>query len=176
MADSLIVKVNGIPSYETARRLAPVVPTLPGKDDDDIVEYAWKQKVRKVGDGEDDYIIEEVVEEVSRCNRQAFIAKDADNVGVLNILEKVRRSGDLTLLNQTHSQISGELQDYTNVPTSIGEALSAVQTGADSFAALRAIFGDISFDQLANMSSDEIASALNNYVASQQTHTEGENK
>lgn len=153
---------------QLARRLCPVVPTPLSKDADDIVEYVRKDKVRKVGDGEDDFVVEEVVVESSRVNRQAYIAKDADQVGVLNILEKVRRSGDVTLLNQTGATISSELQDYTNVPSSVGEALNAVAAGANSFEGLKAIFGDVSFSELANMSTEEIQAALNAYVASQQ--------
>ena len=71
------------------------------KDPDDIVEYGIKQVVKKVGDGEEDYVIEDKVVEVSRVNRQSYIAKDAPDVGVMNILAKVARSGDLSLLNQT---------------------------------------------------------------------------
>lgn len=153
---------------QLARRLCPVKDMPVSKDAHDIVEYVRKDKVKKVGDGEDDYIIEEVVVEASRVNRQAFIAKDADQVGVLNILEKVRRSGDVTLLNQTGASISSDLQDYTKVPSSVGEALNAVAAGANSFEGLKAIFGDVSFSELANMSTEEIQAVLNAYVVSQQ--------
>ena len=173
MAESLLIKINGVVDNHTARRLFPVVETKPGKDDNDIVEYAWKQKVRKVGEGEDDYVIEEVCEEVSRVNRQAYIAKDSDQVGVMNILEKVRRSGDLTLLNQTGASIPEGLQDYTKAPASLGEALKVLETGGSSFEGLKAIFGDISFADLASMSESQIAEKLQSYVAANTQKKEG---
>lgn len=148
-----------------ARQIAPVMQDPVCANKGDIVEYAWKQKVKKVGEGEDDYVVYEEVEEVSRVNRQAFIEKDADQVGVLNILEKVRRSGDMTLLNQTGALIPDGVQDYTKAPSSLGEALKAVETGGNSFTALKEIFGDTSFEALANMSTDQLESYLQSYVA-----------
>lgn len=161
---------------QVARRLCPVVPDPIMKDPGDIVEYVRKQKVTKIGDGEDDYLVGEEIVESSRVNRQAYIMKDADQVGVLNILEKVRRSGDITLFNQTHLAIPEGEQDYTNVPSSVGEALNALKSGADSFAGLKAIFGNVTFDELANMSAADIQSALDKYVASIQSSKEGETK
>lgn len=166
MGESFVQKVNGIYDNHTARIIAPVVPDSGMKDPDDIVEYAWKKKVTKVGDGDEDFIVEEVVKEVSRVNRQAFIAKDASDVGVLNILEKVSRSGDFSLLNQTGAEIPEGVQDYTNVPSSVGEALKAIQSGSTSFEALKEIFGDISFETLASMSTEQLTEVFNNYVAS----------
>lgn len=149
---------------QLARRLCPVVPDPVSKDASDIVEYVRKDKVRKIGDGEDDFVVEEVVVEASRVNRQAYIMKDADQVGIMNILEKVRRSGDVTLLNQTGAIIPEGVQDYTNVPSNTQEALAALEKGGNSFEALKAIFGDTSFEALANMSADELAAAVQNYV------------
>lgn len=149
----------------TARRLVPYkTPDSKKSKDNDIIQYVRKNKVTKVGDGENDYVIEEVVVEDSRCNRQAYIASHADDVGVMNILKKVRLSGDLSLINQTHSVITEELQDYTKSPENIGEALRSVQSGANSFEGLKAIFGDTSFEQLAKMSADDIKQYLNAFV------------
>lgn len=168
-----IIKVNGIVDNHTARRIFPVVKDPGMRDPDDIVSYAWKQKVKKVGEGPDDYIVYEEAEEVSRVNRKQYIQANASDVGVLNILEKVRRSGDVTLLNQTGASIPDEVQDYTNVPSNVGDALKAVQSGSNSFEGLKAIFGDTSFDALASMSSEEIAAKLQAYVASN-TEKKGE--
>lgn len=164
--------------YHLDRQLYPVEYTKPGKDDNDIVEYAVKQKVRKVGDGDEDFVIEDVVEEVSRVNRQAFIAKDAPDVGVMNILEKVRRSGDVSLFNQTGAVIPEGVQDYSELPSNVGEALASLKSGSDSFAGLKAIFPNATFEELSNMSAEEISSAVAAYVAAQQKHVEekGEQK
>lgn len=176
MAESYVVKCNGIVMSETARILAPVVKDPGMKDPHDIVQYDVKQVVKKVGDGEDDYVLEDKVIEVSRVNRQAWIAKDAPEVGVMNILEKVRRSGDMSLFNQTGAAIPEGLQDYSNVPESIGEALKALQTGSNSFEGLKAIFGDTSFEELATMSADQIAAKLQQYVVSNQPAQQSEAK
>lgn len=163
--------------YHLSRQLYPVEVTKPGKDDGDIVTYVRKQKVKKVGDGEDDFILEEVVVEESRVNRQAYIAQDAPDVGVMNILEKVRRSGDLTLLNQTHAVIPEGIQDYTNVPENIGGALAALSKGSSAFEGLKAIFPDKTFEELSSMSADAIAAAVNEYVAANsKVEEKGEDK
>lgn len=152
-----------------ARRATKEFYTTPkGKDDDDIVEYEVRQVVKKVGDGEEDFVIEDKVVEVSRVNRQAWIAKDAADVGILNIIEKVRRSGDVTLFNQLHGVIPEGVQDYTNIPDNIGDAINVLKTGGDSFAALKAIFGDVSFETLANMTQEELNQYLANYMSAQQ--------
>lgn len=174
MAESLLIKINGIVDNHTARRLYPVVETKPGKDDDDIVEYAWRKRAVSSGSDDEDAVIEEYVKEVSRVNRQAYIAIDADQVGVMNILEKVRRSNDFSLLNQTGADIPEDLQDYTKAPQSLGEALKALEKGASSFEGLKAIFGDISFADLANMNESQIAEKLQQYVDSKTPVKEGE--
>lgn len=161
MLTAAILKKNA----HLARRLFPVEPDPVSPDAHDIVEYVRKQKVEKVGEGPDDYVVTEIVVESSRCNRQAFIEQFRDDVGVLNILEKVRRSGDITLLNQTGASIPEGIQDYTDVPSSVGEALNAVKSGATSFEGLKAIFGDISFSDLAGLSEEQVKQYLDKYVA-----------
>lgn len=149
--------------------------TPKGIDDDDIVEYEVRQVVKKVGEGEEDFVLEDKCFEVSRVNRQAWIAKDAGDVGILNIIDKVQRSGDVTLFNQTHGVVPEGLQDYTGIPDNLGDAVNALKTGANSFEGLKAIFGDVSFDTLANMSADEMNQYLQNYVNSK-TPTKEEDK
>lgn len=151
--------------------------TKPEKDDNDIVEYEVHQVVKKVGEGEEDFVLEDKVVEVSRVNRQAWIAKDAADVGILNIIEKVRRSGDVTLFNQLHGVIPDGLQDYTDIPDNAGDLISGLKSGANSFEALKAIFGDVSFETLANMSTDEMNQYLSKYVAANNaTEEKGEDK
>lgn len=177
MSESLTLKIDGFVIPETARYVGKLETKVFDPDGGDIVEYERKQKVRKVGDGDEDFVIEEVVEEVSRINRQEYLKSQASEVGVLNILEKVARSGDVSLLNQTGSVIPEGLQDYTNVPANVGEALESLKKGSASFEGLKAIFGDTSFDKLASMSEEEITAALQQYVASKMPKKEeGESK
>lgn len=167
---------NTIIDVHAARKIYPTEVFKPSKDASDIVTYVRKNKVKKVGEGDEDFVIEEVIVEESRVNRQAFIAKDSRDVGVMNILEKVRRSGDLSLLNQVGrpSMPSHEVDslgrpledvvDITGAPSSVAQALSSVEKGSKSFEALRAIFGDVSFEQLANMSESDILGKLQAYA------------
>lgn len=159
-----------------ARRLGKPIEVISGKDDNDIVTYERRNKVLKVGEGEDDYVIKEVVVEVSRVNRQKWIAKDAPDVGIMNILEKVRRSGDATLFNQTHAVHTGDVQDFVDVPEDIGEALRSVAKGASSFEVLKAIFGDVSFDKLAAMSTEDINNSFQAYLNSLKPEVKEESK
>lgn len=175
----LTVVVNGLVDIHTERRMAPVIPTPLIPDQEDIVTYVRKNKVKKVGNTgneDEDYIVQEVVVEDSRVNRQAFIDKDALEVGVLNILEKVRRSGDMTLLDQTGyrcAEASGEvdslgrpmaaIQDFTNAPHSVQEVLDGMKKGAESYEALKSILGG-SFEDVAKMSADDITAKLTAYV------------
>lgn len=77
----------------------PVAEAYPGQKDFD--EYYEDIKiidsVKKVGDGEDDYII---VKKVVKSKRkiQDVIDADKDSVGVENIIKQVLRTGDTSLL------------------------------------------------------------------------------
>lgn len=176
----LTIVVNGIVDVHSERRIAPVIPTPLIPDQEDIVSYVRKNKVKKVGNTgntDEDYIVVEVVVEESRVNRQQFIEKDAGEVGVMNILEKVRRSGDATLFNQMGADIPEGLQDYTNAPHNVQEVLTALEKGSNSFEGLKEIFGDTSFEALAKMSADDLAKKLNEYVSSHvQSNEKGEDK
>ena len=67
----LTIVVNGLVDVHTERRMAPVIPTPLIPDQEDIVTYVRKNKVKKVGNTgneDEDYIVQEVVVEDSRLN------------------------------------------------------------------------------------------------------------
>lgn len=79
-----------------------VVKTDYHKDGDTyIISYDEVQKVKMTGEKDTDFIIEKEVVETGRINRQDYIDEQGQEVGIMNILEKVRRSKDETLFDQT---------------------------------------------------------------------------
>ena len=92
--------MNSSPFLLNAKSTGLPTPTVTNFDDKDIVEYGVVQKVKKLGEKDTDFVIEEEVVETNRYNRQEYINSFRNDVGILNIIEKVRLSGDTTLLNQ----------------------------------------------------------------------------
>lgn len=70
-------------------------------DDKYIITYDIVKKVKMLGEKDTDFTILEEVKEIDRVDRQEYYDSMANEVGILNIIEKVRLSGDATLLNQT---------------------------------------------------------------------------
>lgn len=99
--------------------------------DDDIVEYVVKDTFKKVGEGENDFVVIPVVVESARFNRKDYINSFRDDVGILNILKKVQLSGDVTLLNQRPSQ--GEnLVDISNYPDNFADAMNILDKAQET--------------------------------------------
>lgn len=98
---------------------------------EDIVDYVVKQKVVKTGEGEFDFITEDVVVEASRVNRKDYIESYANDVGIINIMRKVQLTGDATLLDQ----VKGQYADITGYPENYAQAQAMVQAGKDAAAA-----------------------------------------
>lgn len=105
--------------------------------DDDIVEHLIIKKGVPIGeDGEvtvvDDYI------ESKRYNRQEFINSFRDEVGILNILKKVNAG----LINPATIACSFDtgapINDITNIPTDVGDALNLVDQAHKLYAQLPA--------------------------------------
>lgn len=69
----------------------------------DIVEYKAVDKVTSFKN-EDEFVVEKVIVEDRRYNRQDFINSFRDDVGIENVLKKVQLTGDATLLNQRPRQ------------------------------------------------------------------------
>ena len=76
------------------------------EEEKDIVSYVRTNKLRKASIDEkgnldeDDFLVEEVVVEKERVNRDDYINSFREDVGIANILKKVALSGDVSLLNQ----------------------------------------------------------------------------
>ena len=158
----------------------PVVETDYHKDEDKyIIDYSEIEKVKLTGEKDTDFIINKEVVESSRINRQDYIDSYRDDVGILNIIEKVRLSGDVTLLNQTgrvgfagtEKDALGrpveDVADFTNYQVDKIEALNAYKKGRESLSDLPTdLKANNSFESIAKMSDDEINKYIEKKVAS----------
>lgn len=128
------------------------------KDDDKfIIEYDEIDVIKKTGEKETDFILDKKTVESSRINRQEYINSFRGDVGIMNILEKVRLTGDATLLDQTKrspvpSEKTGrgnleEIVDISNIPNSFIQADECITKGHDLFKDLPAdLKGKLSFE------------------------------
>lgn len=152
-----------------------VIETDYHKDSDKfIIDYQEVEHVKITGDKDTDFIIDKEVREFSRTPRQEYIDSFRDDVGILNIIEKVRLSGDVTLLNQTgRVSIPGDekdalgrnvenVADYTNYQVDKVDALEAYKKGIESARTLQKVeeFTGMSFAELAKLSDSELDGVL----------------
>ena len=122
---------------------------------------------------EKDFIVNKKVKEVDRVDRQKYLDSQAGDVGILNIIEKVRLSGDMSLLDQTHrvSMLGCEkdalghdvepIVDVTKYQVDRVVALESYKSGAKAFNDLDPeLKKKLSLEQVAKMSDAEIDAFL----------------
>lgn len=94
-----------------------------------------KKVIKKVGEGEDDYVlIEKVI--VHRDLIQGVIDSQADEVGVYNIIERAIRTGDASLLQSAQVHVSDDILDITGAPKDLAEGLHMSQASAAAYESL----------------------------------------
>lgn len=97
------------------------VPNNPQKDFDEFyIDYEIKDIVKKVGDGEEDFVITQKIIEHKRDIVQE-INSQADSVGVYNLIKRVALTGDESLYPEPMPK-TGVVSDYTNVPDNLLDA------------------------------------------------------
>lgn len=109
--------------------------------------------VKKIGEGEDDYIIEKkVVEDLQPI--KDVIDADRDSVGVENIIKQVLRTGDTSILPVDKG--NGEVVDLVDAPENL---MQLKQLGVDAekkFAALPdSLKGELDMASFVNSMSQE---------------------
>lgn len=138
-------------------------------EDKYIITYDIVKKVKMTGNKDTDFVVLDKVEEVDRINRQDYYNSNADEVGILNIINKVRLSGDITLLNQTgRVSMPGvekdalgrpveDVVDVTKYQVDQVEALESYKKGAAVFESLDPeLKKKLSFEEVAKLSDAEI--------------------
>lgn len=101
-------------------------------DDKTIVEGYVKEVVKKVGDGEDDFIVEKKLVPYRSYSRAGFIQDAADDVGILNVLRKVAISGQDLTQDNPYAAKPGFV-DMTQMPGSLEEAIALVEKAKDTW-------------------------------------------
>lgn len=145
-------------------------PKVEKKWDEDYIAYEEKEKIVKSGDGENDWRIEKYTEQ-RRVNIDKHINSFASEVDVKNILAKVAKTGDTSLLNQT------PIKDYdtTMIPENYHEAAKMMdkQKSIDAFNALpKELRGDDDMETfIKNLSKEKIESYINKVVEAKMTQT-----
>ena len=115
--------------------LASKVKTIFTKDFDEFyIDYEVKQVVKKVGDGEEDFIIEDKVIEHKRDIRQE-INSQADQVGVYNLMKRIALTGDDSLMPEPMPK-TGVTSDFTGVPDNLLDADLLAKQRIEQFNAL----------------------------------------
>lgn len=143
-------------------------------DGEYIVEYNIIQKVKKLGEKDTDFVIINTVEETNRINRQEYINSFRQDVGILNIIEKVRLSGDVTLLNQSHRVGYGASGEVDSLGRDLEPVVDVIKYQVDPVEGIEIIkqstkipgtldpelTDGLSFEGLANLSDEQIDAYL----------------
>jgi len=163
--------MNSSPFLLNAKSTGLPTPTETNFDDKDIVEYGVVQKIKKLGEKDTDFIIEDVVVETNRFNRQEYINSFRNDVGILNIIEKVRLSGDATLLMQNQRACLGASGEKDSLGRDLEPVVDVMDYQVDTIDAFETVkkarqagtnglpddlTKGLSFDGVANLSDDEI--------------------
>lgn len=105
--------------------------------DNDIVEHLIIKKGVPIGEDGEVSVVEDYIE-TKRYNRQEYINSFRDDVGILNILKKVNAG----LLNPATIACSFDtnapINDISNIPTDVGDALNLVDQAHKLYAKLPA--------------------------------------
>lgn len=121
-------------------------------------DFTWSDEIRDF-----------VVTEADKEDRQAYIDSFADDCGVYQVLKKFAKSGDLSLLNRAegfYGDISGLPVDELN-PAKYAAAAEA------STSKLSKVLGvDLTVDQLAALSPDELNDLIAKAVEAKTAKTE----
>lgn len=156
--------------------LQPVVSKACEKNDSNEYIYTreFKDKYKKTGDGDDEFVIEQVVEVTQKINRQEYIDSFKDDVGILNIIKKVELTGDITLLNQRTRPVV-DLDENGYEPVNDISNIGDQETARGVLMNVSQIIASLSpemRDAVINMSPEQ----LNEYISSLNKKDDGGNK
>lgn len=164
--------------YNSSNPFRPIRPDLKIKGtqvdyhkdiDDYIIDFGEVDHLVHHGDNDTDFVIRTDVEEINRVSRSKYIESYSNEVGIMNILDKVRRTGDVSLLNQvstpdipSHEKdaLGRPVQDIVDIsPYQMDrmEALNLFKKGALAFKDLPDdLKGKLSMREVANLSDAEV--------------------
>ena len=131
----------------------------------DYANCVIAKKVNKLS--KDDDSVFDVVEEIEITDivdRQDYINQYQDEVGILNILKKVARTGDMSLLNQCKTGQGVDLtdmpEDFLQAKALYDEALAAYDQLPDKIKA------GMTAEEFVNVTAEKLGGNIKDYVAS----------
>ena len=99
------------------------------------IDLVPKDVVRKTGEGEEDFVIETKFVEQKR-DIEKFINAQAGEVGVYNLLDRIAKTGDESLLPKAFDDKSGAILDYTKFPEDLADAYDQGNKAAYAYSTL----------------------------------------
>lgn len=123
------------------------------------------KKVNSLSKDDDSvFDVVETIEITDIVDRQDYINQYKDDVGILNILKKVARTGDMSLLNQCKAGIGVDLtdmpEDFLQAKALYDEALSAYDQLPDS------IKNGMTAQEFAEITAEKLDGNIKSYVES----------
>lgn len=114
-------------------------PSKPGVKDFEkyYVNYEIKDVVKKVGEGEDDYVLEKK-KIIHKDLIKGVIDSHSDEVGVYKLIERAMLTGDYSLLKGAQAHVSDSVLDITGSPTDLADGLHQRVAQEQAYAALPA--------------------------------------
>lgn len=116
--NSRIAKVNGTKNF-----------------DKNYISYDVKKVVKKIGDNEDDYILENKII-TKKDSVYELINSQAAEVGVYNILKKVAMTGDETIFDEYKAPSGETITDISKVPENVADMFNNASVMMQAFATL----------------------------------------
>lgn len=123
---------------------------------DKFEEYVIVDSVKKIGEGDEDFVIDKKCKVITSVNRKDYINSFRDDVGILNIMKKVSTTGDISLLKQRNlpnmpvdEAGKQDVIDISDMPVDVQEAVAFVKAAKENYSKLdptiknNASFGDI---------------------------------
>lgn len=153
--------------YSRTKRPKLSYPELKGK----WIDYEIKQVKHSTGPGEDDFTIEEKVIE-HETDIKEFVNSFKDEVGVRNILKKVAKTGDPTLLQQGEAMYA----DLSAIPELPQDKLKAGAKVAEEFSKIDpALRGNQSVDGfIKNLSQEQLDKYIDEKVQARLAQAKGD--
>lgn len=131
--------------------------------DSHVKVFIHKQVVKKTGDGEDDFVIEEKPQLVEEYDLHKRIQEEAKGTDLKSMLAQVLRTGDDTILNQKKG--AAFFGDITKMPQDSIEAHNRIIRAEKLRSKLPEELRKLSTEDLLKMSSDDILKAYGVDVA-----------
>lgn len=106
-----------------------------GKFEKHYIQHEIKKVVKKVGEGEDDFVlVDKIIEH--KDSIKGTIDSHASEVGVYQLIERALRTGDNSLLTGAGVKLTDEFVDLTKIPEDAAEVLHFAQASIAAYNSL----------------------------------------